>query len=143
MTVMTIGKVARISGVKIPTVRYYEEIGLLAKAARTDGGRRSYSNADLERLNFVRHARDLGFSMDDIRALIAMTASPQASCDAADSIARRNLQTIELKITALTTLKHELQRMVETCSKGSIAECRVLQVLSDHRQCAVHTHVRT
>jgi MerR, DNA binding len=74
--------------------------------------------------------------------LIATTSQPQDSCHAADSIARRNLQAIELKIAALESLRNELSRMVDTCSKGRVAECRVLQVLADHDQCSAQDHVR-
>jgi DNA-binding transcriptional MerR regulator len=142
MNGMSIGELARKVSVKIPTIRYYEEIGILPEAERTEGGRRTYGKRDVERLNFVRHARDLGFPMEDVRALIDMIGQPQDSCHAADSIARRNLQTIEFKIAALESLRSELRRMVDTCAKGRVKECRVLQVLADHDQCTVRDHVR-
>lgn len=132
---ISIGELAKRSRVKIPTIRYYEQIGLLAAAARTEGNQRRYERADLDRLNFIRHARELGFEIDDIRELLAMTAEPQASCHQVDSIARNHLAEIDQRIKRLQALRSELKRMVSECGHGRICNCRIIEVLADHGQC--------
>lgn len=135
----TIGKAAERSGVKVPTIRFYEQIGLIREPERTESQRREYSAEDIRRLSFIRHARDLGFDINDIRELLAMTETPNASCHEADSIARRHLQDIDDRIARLTALRDELARMVDECDHGRVCECRVLQILDDHSQCG-HDH---
>lgn len=135
-----IGALSRRTGVKIPTIRYYEEIGLMPEAPRTDGNRRVYDAAATRRLAFIRHARDLGFEVDAIRELIALAEEPQASCHAADSIALRHLADIDSKVARLTALRAEVARMVEQCAGGRVAECRVIEVLADHGQCSDPSH---
>lgn len=134
----TIGEAARESGVKVPTIRYYEEIGLLPAPPRTEGGRRAYGAADLRRLAFIRHARELGFEIDAIRTLLQLQDQPDQPCAAADAIARDHLVTVERRIASLTALRAELQRMVEGCSHGHVASCRVIEILADHGECAHH-----
>jgi DNA-binding transcriptional MerR regulator len=135
----SIGKVAEQSGVKVPTIRFYEQIGLIRVPERTTSQRREYTGDDIKRLTFIRHARDLGFEINDIRELLAMTETPNASCHEADSIARRHLNEIEDRIARLSVLRDELQRMVSECDHGRVCECRVLQILEDHSQCG-HDH---
>jgi DNA-binding transcriptional MerR regulator len=127
-----IGVAATRSGVKVPTIRYYEQIGLLPKPPRTKSNRRSYETADLRRLAFIRHARELGFGIDAIRALLTLRDNPDQSCGAADRIARARLDEVERRIDALVVLKAELQRMITACSRGRVAECRVIEVLANH-----------
>ncbi|MDM7850340.1 MerR family transcriptional regulator [Pseudochrobactrum kiredjianiae] len=135
----TIGKVAERSGVKVPTIRFYEQIGLIREPERTENQRREYGAEDIKRLSFIRHARDLGFEINDIRELLAMTETPNASCHEADSIARRHLDEIEDRIERLSALRDELRRMVSECDHGRLCECRVIQILEDHGQCG-HDH---
>lgn len=137
---LTIGDLARRTGVKVPTIRYYEQIGLLATAPRTEGGQRRYGEDELRRLAFIRHARDLAFDVEDIRQLLALTETPQRSCHEADSIALRHLGEIEARIRSLQSLRDELHRMVEECGHGRICECRILEVIGDHGQCGHDTH---
>lgn len=134
----TIGDVAKASGVKVPTIRYYEEIGLLPPPPRTEGGRRSYGASDISRLSFIRHARELGFEVEAIRTLLVLQESPDQSCAAADAIARERLIEVDRRIASLTALKAELQRMVEGCSHGHIGDCRVIEILADHGKCEHH-----
>lgn len=134
----TIGDVAKASGVKVPTIRYYEEIGLLPPPPRTEGGRRSYGAPDISRLSFIRHARELGFEVEAIRTLLVLQESPDQSCAAADAIARERLVEVDRRIASLTALKAELQRMVEGCSHGHICDCRVIEILADHGKCEHH-----
>lgn len=140
MDAIPIGALSEATGVKVPTIRFYEQIGLLPAPLRTQSNRRSFGEPHLQRLRFIRHARDLGFSVDDIRELLAMTAQPQASCDRADSIARRHLAEVERRIAQLQSLRSELQRMIGECSHGRIADCRVIESLADHGQC-LHEHI--
>jgi len=137
-----IGEAARRSGVKVPTIRYYEEIGLLPAPSRTEANRRLFDAADLRRLAFIRHARELGFEVDAIRTLLSLQDNPNQPCAAADQIARARLAEAEQRIASLTALKAELERMVSECACGRVAECRVIEILADHGQCQ-HEHHRT
>lgn len=137
---LPIGELARRTGVKIPTIRYYEQIGLLPTPARTEGQQRRYGIDEVKRLNFIRHARELAFDVDDIRQLLALSATPQRSCHEADSIALRHLQQIEERILKLDALRAELQRMVDECGHGRICECRIVEVIADHGFCRNETH---
>ena len=83
MTEFVIGEAARHSGVKIPTIRYYEQIGLLSAPHRTEGNRRLYDARTVQRLAFIRHARELGFEIEAIRALLTLQDNPQQSCSLA------------------------------------------------------------
>lgn len=135
----TIGKLSKQTGVKIPTIRYYEEIGLLPEAERNGGNQRIYGRASQERLAFIKHSRDLGFPLDDIRELLGLADQPDHSCQAADSIARRQLASVKARLQRLTALKDELERMLVQCEQGTIAECRVIEVLGNHDLCR-HEH---
>jgi DNA-binding transcriptional MerR regulator len=140
MDAMSIGALAKVTGVKVPTIRFYEQIGLLPAPLRTPSNRRSYGQPHQQRLRFIRHARDLGFAVDDIRELLAMSAAPQASCERADSIAQRHLGEVERRIAQLRSLRSELKRMIGECRHGRIAECRVIESLADHGSCLNDDH---
>lgn len=135
-----IGVLARRAGVKIPTIRYYEQVGLMPEAPRSEGNRRLYGEPAVRRLAFIRHARELGFEVGAIRELIALSAEPQASCHAADEIALRHLADIDSKIARLTALRAEVSRMTEECAHGRVADCRVIEVLADHDHCLHDRH---
>lgn len=137
---MVIGEVSKRSGVKIATIRYYEGIGLLPVPPRTQGNRRTYSTADLQRVRFIRHGRELGFGIDAIRQLLALAGLPEEPCDEADAIARAHLADVEDRIARLVALRGELKAMVEQGLHGSVAVCRVIEVLADHGQCLADAH---
>ena len=138
---LPIGELSRLTGVKVPTIRFYEQIGLIDAPPRTMGNQRRYGRREVERLNFIRHARALGFEVDDIRELLEMSGKPQDSCHQADSIARNHLAEIERRIASLTALRGELSRMVEECHHGRICDCRIIEVLADHNECSAdHVH---
>ncbi len=139
MANMTIGQAAAASGVKVPTIRYYEEIGLLPRASRTGSNRRLYGPDDLQRLSFIRHGRELGFEVEAIRHLLDLAGAPQKSCEKVDAIARTHLAEVERRIDSLARLKLELERMIEGCRHGRVSDCRILEVMRDHSQC-VHSH---
>lgn len=133
-----IGEAAKRSGVKVPTIRYYEQIGLLAAPARTEGNRRLYTGRDLRRLAFVRHARELGFDVEAIRTLLSLQDHPDRSCASADAIAQARLAEVRVRIAKLKALEAELTRMVEECACGRVAECRVIEILTEpHRHGAL------
>ena len=140
MKALSIGEVSRRTAVKVPTIRFYEERGLLPKAGRSEGNRRTYGEADVRRLRFVRHARELGFEVDDIRALLDLAGQPDLPCGEADAIARKHLADIDDRIARLTGLRQEVQAMVEQCSGGHVRECRIIEVLADHGECVHEQH---
>jgi len=137
---IAIGELSKRTGVKVPTVRYYEQIGLLTSAPRTGGNQRRYGQAEVERLNFIRHSRELGFEIEDIRELLAMAAEPQASCHQVDSIARNHLTEVERRIESLMALRGELQRMISECGHGRICDCQIVEALADHGRCHAEHH---
>ncbi|WP_237155030.1 MerR family transcriptional regulator [Oryzibacter oryziterrae] len=137
---LSIGEAARQSGVKVPTIRFYEQIGLLPTPPRTDGNRRLYQDDDVRRLAFIRHSRELGFDIEAIRTLLTLQDNPNQSCERADLIARERLREVEERIERLMALKQELQAMIDNCSHGALSECRVICNLADHGNCIHHHH---
>jgi DNA-binding transcriptional MerR regulator len=135
MSGFTIGRLADATATKVQTIRYYETIGLLAPFSRTEGGHRLYDTGDRNRLAFIRHARELGFSIDAIRELLSLSDNPDTSCERADYIARRQLEEVEQRLKRLKVLRKELKRMVAECGHGRVCDCRVIEVLSNHRLC--------
>lgn len=139
MTGLTIGKLAQATDVKVPTIRFYEQIGLMPVPDRTDSDRRTYGNHAIRRLRFIRHARQLGFEIKDIQALLGLADRPDTPCDDADRIAHAHLSMIDDKIIQLSRLRDELTRMVG-CPAGTARDCRVIEVLSDHSLCQAKRH---
>lgn len=137
---MPIGDLSRKTGVKVPTIRYYESIGLLFPPLRTEGNRRLYDPNAVDRLRFIRHARELGFAVEAIRQLLKLSDQPERSCAEADNIARRHLAEIKSRITRLRALQREVQRMIGECERGRIFNCRVIDVLSHHNHCLHESH---
>lgn len=137
---LTIGKLGQSAGVKVPTIRYYEQIGLLPEPDRSAGNQRLYPRAALDRLAFIRHARALGFPLEAIRDLLSLSDHPDQSCAAADAIAKAQLAATRARITRLRALEAELERMIGQCARGTISGCRVIEVLGDHAHCA-HDHL--
>ena len=133
---IAIGQLSRLAHCKIPTIRYYEEIGLLPAPARNAGNQRRYNEKHLLKLQFIRHARALGFDLAAIRELLQFQESPDHGSHEADEIARRHLHTIEQKISRLQALQAELTRMLGACEHhNGDHNCRVLEVLADHALC--------
>lgn len=127
-----IGDLARQTGTKVETIRWYERDGIMPAPLRTSGGQRVYTEAHRDRLAFVRHARELGFPLDDVRGLLRLTDDPQRSCDEADAIARKHLAAVRSRLARLQALEAELARMVKACGGGKVCDCRVIEVLADH-----------
>lgn len=126
---ITIGDLARATGTKIETIRYYERIGLLAKPERTSGNYRAYSKAELERLSFVRRSRDLGFSLDQVRELLSLANDQDRDCAGIDHIASEHLKEVERKIADLNALRRELKNVIDSCGGGPVAQCRIIEAL--------------
>jgi DNA-binding transcriptional MerR regulator len=125
----SIGELAAASGCKVPTIRYYESRGLLPRPTRTTGNQRRYGADDLERLRFIRRGRELGFPLGTIRELLALTDDQARPCTEVDGIARTQIVAIDRRIRELESLRGQLQRMVEQCRHGTVADCRVLATL--------------
>jgi Cu(I)-responsive transcriptional regulator len=127
---MNIGELARAADTKAETIRYYERIGLLPAPPRTAGNYRDYSARHVSRLTFTRRARDLGFSIEQIRALLDLADQKEQSCEAVDAIAREHLADVKRKLAGLTALRRELDSLIGQCRHGTIADCRILEALS-------------
>lgn len=137
---MPIGRLAKATGVKVPTIRFYEGIGLLPEPLRTESDRRVYDQTAVDRLAFIKHARQLGFTVEAIRSLLDLSDHPDRPCEQANALAAAQLKTVEAKIRQLQALRGELRRMVATACRGQVSDCRVIEVLSDHANCG-HDHV--
>jgi DNA-binding transcriptional MerR regulator len=131
MADISIGELARRAGVKAPTIRYYEQAGLLPVPARTQGQQRRYGQVAIARLNFIRHARELGFEAAAVRELLALSEQPDRPCAEVDSIARHHVEDIDRRIARLVALRRELQRSLDLCRHGRVGECRVIEALAE------------
>jgi DNA-binding transcriptional MerR regulator len=124
---MTIGALALETRCSVPTIRYYEEIGLLPKARRGAGGHRVYGDADLRRLTFIRRCRDFGFPIEQIRELAALVGSPNRDCTAARDLAGLQLTEVRRKLGELRALERSLKTFVNDCNAqcagGPASEC--------------------
>lgn len=132
---LTIGELSRRTGVKVPTIRYYEQMGLMAAAERSEGNQRRYGRQERERLSFIRHARDLGLTIEAIRALIELSAHPERPCAQADRIAAEQLGAVREKIAKLRRLEHELERIATHCHGDQVRDCYVIRALANHEMC--------
>jgi MerR family mercuric resistance operon transcriptional regulator len=126
---LSIGRLAEATGVNLETIRYYERIGLMPEPARTEGGHRVYEAAHEGRLAFVRRGRDLGFTIDDIRALLALAEPDRRTCADVLAIAEAHLEAVRGKIADLKALEGLLSATVDRCENGQSPECAVLKML--------------
>jgi DNA-binding transcriptional MerR regulator len=133
MAGLSIGHVGEATATKVETIRYYERIGLLPKPDRTGGNYRSYASEHVHRLAFIRRARELGFSIEDVREMLDLAGHRERPCSGIDQIAARHLAMIEGKIATLKRLRRELRDTLAACAGGLVAECRVVQALSPDR----------
>jgi DNA-binding transcriptional MerR regulator len=135
----SIGHLSRRTGVKVPTVRYYEQMGLLEAPERSGGNQRRFGKKELERLAFIRHARDLGLTIDSIRQLIDLSGHADRPCADADRIAKEQLASVRERIARLQKLEKELERIATCCTGETVGDCYVIRALSDHSLCG-HEH---
>lgn len=131
----SIGELSRQTGVKVPTIRFYEEKGLLPRPERTAGNQRRYDEASLTRLQFIRHGRDLGLPLADVQALLSLEGASGADLDRAHEIAERQLADLRNRITSLRRLEAELSRIATACDGGHDHVCAVLHAFGDHSAC--------
>ena len=128
---LSIGEVSRETGVNIETIRYYERVKVLPPPPRTDGGRRVYGREERRVLTFIRRGRELGFTLDEIRALLDLDAPGKASCAEVKEIASAHLASVRSKIADLALLESVLAAAVAQCTGDGVPHCPVLDVL-DH-----------
>ena len=126
---MRIGELAKATGTKAETIRYYEREGILPAADRTDSNSRDYSQNHLAALTFVRRARGLGFSMAQVRELLALSDHDEKPCEDVDQLVRQQLSDVDSKIADLTTLREELAQLSRSCQSDRIGECRIVESL--------------
>ena len=135
MSDFSIGELSVETGVKVPTIRYYEQIGLIAAPPRTEGNQRRYDRPALDRLRFIAHARDMGFSMDSLKSMLRLSGHKEAPCADVDALVEEHLVEVDARIERLTRLRTELSAMLSSGHHGTVADCRVVEVLSDHEEC--------
>lgn len=127
---LTIGRVARDAGLAIDTVRYYEREGLLQKPARTPSGYRQYSTDAVARLRFIRQAKELGFTLSEIRELLALRVAPGKSCADVRSRAEAKIADVEQRIAQLDRMRRALAKLATACSgRGPTSECPILEAM--------------
>lgn len=127
---MKIGELAKATGTKVETVRYYEASGLLPKPARTQANYRDYELSHLERLMFIRRSRDLGFTLKSVRELLTLADENEEPCGAVDEVASAHLLAVEQKIADLTALRDELSLMLQCSGDGTVGDCRIIASLA-------------
>ncbi|MCB5423688.1 helix-turn-helix domain-containing protein [Altererythrobacter sp. CC-YST694] len=132
---MKIGELAKATDTQVETIRYYERIGLLSAPGRSAANYRIYDPSHRSRLSFIRHSRQLGFTIDDIRSLLDLADHPERDCAEADNITTRHLRQVEAKISHLTRLRDELVRVSGRCRGGLSSDCQVIETLADHGHC--------
>lgn len=131
---MTIGALATHTSSNVPTIRYYEEIGLLPQAQRSANGRRYYRDADLKRLTFIKRCRDFGFPIEQVRELVNLFEDGDRSCIEVRDLAQMHLDTVRAKLAEMRQLEASLMSVVESCDevccKGSTRDCTIIEDLS-------------
>jgi MerR family transcriptional regulator, mercuric resistance operon regulatory protein len=130
---LPIGKLSFLSGVNIETIRYYERIKMLPAPPRAANGRRVYDPSHLRILGFIRRSRELGFSLDEIRALIRLGCPDNATCREVREIAAHHLEEIRAKLEDLRRLERVLAKTVSQCTGKTVPDCPVLDILDVRR----------
>ncbi|TDR45603.1 Cu(I)-responsive transcriptional regulator [Tahibacter aquaticus] len=137
----TIGQAATASGMPADNIRYYEKIGLVAKPSRTEGNYRTYGPNEVRRLGFIRRARELGFSIEQVREMLEMTPHHEQDCGRVDQLTHEHLLSIDRKIADLTALRHELEAMLTSCHGGTVRDCRILEAIAPSKSAVTpHRH---
>lgn len=125
-----IGQLGQATGIKVTTIRFYEEQGLLREPRRSASGRRQYGDTDRLRLAFIRRSRGLGFPINAVRELLTLSDEASTSCTAVDTIARAHLADIDQKIADLMAMRTELDRVIGSCRHGTVADCKIIETLA-------------
>jgi len=134
---LTIGGVSRRAGVNIETIRYYERAGIVPRPPRSAGGYRLYNANDARRLAFVRRARELGFSLDEVRALLSLADRKIGSCGKAHRMGQTHLDDVRQKIADLRRMEKVLDRLVVACADGTLPECPLVETLLRQADAAI------
>lgn len=130
MKPLTIGQVAKLAGVGVETMRFYERNGLVAAPPRNDAGYRQYPEDTPLRVRFIRHAKDLGFSLREIQDLLSLKTGPGTTCSDVRHVARIKIGEIEARIIAMKRMKTALSKLVDVCAgDGPAGECPILDAL--------------
>ncbi|MEN3375169.1 MAG: hypothetical protein V7604_524 [Hyphomicrobiales bacterium] len=136
---LTIGTLAEQTGCTVPTIRYYEDIGLLPPPRRGAGGQRSYAESDFARLTFIRRCRDFDFSIEQVRELVALVEDPERDCVAAKDLAETHLSAVRAKLRELRALEKSLSQFATACAAqcagGPIRDCVILDAFSKPAKC--------
>jgi MerR family mercuric resistance operon transcriptional regulator len=130
---LSIGDLSRRTGVNIETIRYYERIGLIRAPARTRGGHRAFDGETSRQLGFVRRCRELGFSLDEIRALLALVVDNNFTCDDVRALTEKHLAVVRRKRADLQRMERVLAGMVSECRNGRTPECQIVDALLAQR----------
>jgi Cu(I)-responsive transcriptional regulator len=130
-TLVTIGKAASLTGISAKMIRYYEDIGVLKKATRSEAGYRLYNQAQLQQLGFIRRSRNLGFSMAEIQSLLKFWLDSDRESRQVKQLAQNHLQDINEKILALEKMKTVLQELADKCDGDDNAKCPILEGLAE------------
>ncbi len=136
----SIGQIASATGTNVQTIRYYETRGLMPEPMRNASGQRLYTEKDRNRLAFVRHARSLGFSLEQICTLLELADQPEKPCASADAIVADNLEKVRQRIAALSDLEQELAIMLNGKCGENGRSCRVIETLANHQLCLHQQH---
>jgi len=131
---MNIGQAARHSGLSAKMLRYYEQIGLLPAASRSEAGYRHYGEDDLHRLAFIKRARDLGFSLDEVARLLALWQDRSRASADVKALTQSHIQALERKIAELAGLRDTLRQLVDCCHGDARPDCPILHDLEHHAQ---------
>ena len=130
---LSIGELARKTGVQVETIRYFEKIGMLDAPDRTPGGHRVFDYGHLRTLTFIKRARELGFAPTEVRTLLDLGGPAEACCDEVRAVAVHHLEEVRRKIDDLTRLERHLAATVEQCSGGHVPDCAVIDMLETGR----------
>jgi len=138
---LKIGALGELTGANAPTIRYYEQIGLLPRPDRREGGQRTYDDRDVKRLSFIRRCREFGFPIEQVRTLVALMGDRERSCTEARDLARDQLAAVRAKMVELSALERSIAGLVESCDAscagGPGPDCVILEDLSEPMTYAV------
>ncbi|MGQ7244004.1 MerR family transcriptional regulator [Salinicola sp. V024] len=127
---ITIGQLAKATDTKAVTIRYYESAGLLSPVTRTQGGYRLYTDRERDRLIFIKRARHLGLSLEDVKSLLGLADDENAPCRQVDSIIHEQLERVRSRLKDLQQLERELDRLEQCCQADTVADCKIIESLS-------------
>lgn len=144
---LRIGGLADRTGTNAPTIRYYEEIGLLPAADRREGGQRCFDEEDVKRLTFIRRCREFGFPIEQVRTLVSLMHDPARSCTEARDLAQQHLEAVRTKLVELKALELSIAGFVQTCDVSCVGgpgpDCSILEDLADPSGLVISPHRRS